>query len=333
MTPSNPTQPLRVRVSRTSDPAQGIRMLSLQPADAAGPLPAFEAGAHISVAVTLPDGQQDRRQYSLIDLEGSPNSHGTPAEYVIAVRLDESGRGGSRFMHQGLGVGDTVDILPPRNDFPLKPSSRRAFLIAGGIGVTPLASMAAACVAQGRPVRMVYAGRGKASMALAPELSALLGDSISLHCDEEVGGPIDLQSLFGEIRSEDEVYACGPTPMLDALIAEAARRQWAPDRLNFELFGAAKPLAGDGAFDLVLARTQRTLVVPADQSILDVLIAEGLDPLYDCKRGECGVCAVDVVSGEVDHRDYVLTDREKATNKVMHMCVSRCKGKTLVIDL
>ncbi|WKW30693.1 PDR/VanB family oxidoreductase [Pseudomonas viridiflava] len=254
----------------------------------------------------------------MIELSHRNGSDTPPEAYLIAVRLDEKGRGGSRYMHETLKVGDIIEITSPRNDFPMRDSGGRAFLIAGGIGVTPLASMAATCRFHGREVKMVYAGRDRASMALIDELQVLLGDRLFIHADTEVGAPMDIRRLFDQFNGDDDIHICGPTPLLDAMIAEAERRGWARDRLNFELFAPAVSAEGDTEFDIILASSERKLRIPVGKSILEVLIEEGCDPMFDCKRGECGVCSTGVIAGEVDHRDYVLTERERAANNVMY---------------
>lgn len=326
-------QTLRVRVSEATAVATGVRMFRLIAHDSDQQLPDFTPGAHISVSVQPEGAKRDWRQYSLIELSHRDGSGTRPEAYLIAVRLDEKGRGGSRYMHEALNVGDIIEITPPRNDFPMRDSGGRAFLIAGGIGVTPLATMAATCRFRGREVKMVYAGRDRASMALIDELQVLLGDGLFVHADTEVGAPMDIRRLFDQFNSNDDIHICGPTPLLDAMIAEAGRRGWARDRLNFELFAPAASAEGDTEFDIILASSERKLRIPVDKSILDVLIEEGCDPMFDCKRGECGVCSTPVISGEVDHRDYVLTERERAANNVMYPCVSRSKSAVLVLDL
>ncbi len=324
---------MQVRVSEATTAATGVRMLRLVAHEPDQLLPHFTPGAHIGVLVQPEGVKKDWRQYSLIDLSPRDGSDTHPEAYRIAVRLDEKGRGGSRFMHEGVNVGDIIEITSPRNDFPLRDSGGRAFLIAGGIGVTPLATMAATCRFHGRAVKMVYAGRDRASMALIDELQVLLGDGLFVHADTEVGAPMDIKRLFDQFNSNDDIHICGPTPLLDAMIAEAERRGWARDRLNFELFAPAVSVQGDTEFDVILASSERKLRIPVGKSILDVLIEEGCDPMFDCKRGECGVCSTAVVSGVVDHRDYVLTERERAANNVMYPCVSRSKSAVLVLDL
>ena len=295
-------------------------------------LPAFNAGAHVRVQVSLSAEQQDWRHYSLINPLPEAGATSAPTHYDIAVRREDEGRGGSRFMH-GLQVGDRLVIEPPKNDFPLHGGHAPVLLVAGGIGVTPLLSMAAELRAAQRPVRMVYAGRSRALLAFLPALQSLLGDALRVHADDEAGAPLDIAALLDGCASDEQVYMCGPKPMLDAVLAAAHARGWPPERVHFELFTAAAPEAGDQAFDVVLAQSGVTHRVAADQSILDCLIEHGCDPLFDCKRGECGVCAVPVIEGAIDHRDYVLSASEKAAGNVIQICISRALGPRLVLDL
>jgi ferredoxin-NADP reductase len=295
-------------------------------------LPPYAPGAHIRVEVQLPGGEQDWRHYSLINLSTDTQALKAPTEYVIAVRREDEGRGGSRYMH-GLQPGQVIRVASPKNEFPMSACNGQSVLLAGGIGVTPLMTMAASCVARQQAVRMVYAGRERTGMAFTEELQALLGPSLTLHVDAEAGGALDVDGLLDGCGAQDVLYVCGPQPMLNAVLEKTRARGWARDRVHFEVFNAPVQQSGDHAFELVLAASGKTLTVPADKSILDVLIDEGCDPLYDCQRGECGVCAVTFQEGEVDHRDYVLSDKEKQTGHVMHPCVSRCKGARLVLDL
>lgn len=324
--------PLTLRVAHTRQLSPLIRLLCLQAEDGAA-LPGYTPGAHIQVRVRLADGREDWRHYSLIELTGQEQARKTPASYTIAVRLEEAGRGGSRFMHEGLQEGSVVRVLPPRNDFPMHDGAPGAVLAAGGIGVTPLASMAAARRAAGQPVRMVYAGRQRSQMAFLDELQSLLGDALEVHADDERGAALDAQALVAACAADEHLYVCGPQVMLDAVLAAAQAQGMARERVHFELFAAPVAEAGDGAFEIVLAQSGQTLTVQAGQTILDCLLANGHDPMFDCQRGECGVCAVDVLEGEVDHRDYVLSPSEKDSNKVIQICISRAKSPRLVLDM
>ena len=309
-----------------------IRQLRLQAQDGAA-LPGFSAGAHIRVQVSLPDGTRDWRHYSLINLSSDVDTGAAVNEYRIAVRLENQGRGGSRFMHHGVNVGDLLTIEIPKNDFPLDHSSGCAVLLAGGIGITPLVSMAAQRVREHAPWRMVYAGRSRDVMAFLPELQAWGGDALRIHADLEQNAMLDVNVLLDGCGPQDHLYVCGPKPMLDAVLAATAARGWGHGRVHFELFSTPVVEAGDHAIEVVLAQSGRSITVPANQSILDALIDAGVDPMFDCKRGECGVCAVAVIEGEIDHRDYVLSNSEKAAGNVMQVCVSRCRGPRLVLDL
>lgn len=324
------TLQLRVVEARELNPL--IRMLRLR-ADDGRELPGYTAGAHIRVQVQLPDGKQDWRHYSLINFATARNATNAPAEYRIAVRREDDGRGGSRFMHERVKEGDLLSIEAPKNDFPLHTGPGGTVLVAGGIGVTPLASMAARRRAEDAPVRMHYAGRSRELMAFLPELQALLGDDLRVHADAEAGGPLDIDALLDDCPAGDRVYVCGPKLMLDAVLARTQARGWEHDRVHFELFTTPVVEEGDQAFEVELAQSGQRFTVPADQSILDCLIEHGCDPMFDCKRGECGVCTTAVLEGEIDHRDYVLSAREKAEGNVMQICISRAKGPRLVLDI
>jgi vanillate O-demethylase ferredoxin subunit len=328
--PAAATLDLRVVEARHLNPL--IRLFRLRAADGAA-LPGYTAGAHVRVKVTLADGSHDWRHYSLINPEPRQDATAAPAEYQIAVRREEEGRGGSRFMHERLQPGDTLTIEVPKNDFPLHEGGARAVLIAGGIGITPLLSMAARRRAEGAPVRMHYAGRSRELMAFLPELQGLLADDLVLHADVDAGAPLNVEALVDGCTADDQLYVCGPKVMLDAVLAATQQRGWTHERVHFELFTTPVLEEGDHAFEVELAQSGQRYTVPADQSILDCLIEHGCDPMFDCKRGECGVCATPVLEGEIDHRDYVLTAREKAEGNVMQICISRAKGARLVLDI
>lgn len=327
-----PTATLQLRVTEVRELNPLIRMLRLRAEDGR-PLPGFAAGSHIRVQVSLPDGKADWRHYSLINFATARNATNAPTEYVIAVRKEAEGRGGSRFMHEQLKEGDMLAVEAPKNDFPLHTGPGGTVLVAGGIGVTPLATMAARRRAEEAPVRMHYAGRSRDLMAFLPELQALLGDDLRVHADAEAGAPLDIDALLDSVPAGDRLYVCGPKVMLDAVLARTQVRGWDHDRVHFELFTEPVAEAGDQPFEVELAQSGQRFTVAADQSILDCLIENGCDPMFDCKRGECGVCAVPVIEGEIDHRDYVLTAREKAEGTVMQICISRAKGERLVLDL
>jgi vanillate O-demethylase ferredoxin subunit len=292
------------------------------------PLPSWQPGAHIDIQI--PGGGE--RSYSLISLNSDPDAGTRPTAYRLGVRLEDPSTGGSRFMHT-LKQGDQVHVTPPSNNFPLEPDHRPVVLVAGGIGVTPIVSMAGALAAEQRPFRFFYAGRKRQELAFLTEINALCADRLTIHADDEAGGFFDIKALMTSLKGGERLYCCGPLPMIETAIAVAKELGWEQGRLRFELFAAAAPREGDASFEVVLKSTGESFQIPPDKSILDVLIEAGKDPLHDCKRGDCGICQVTVLEGVPDHRDYILSDSEKADGKMMQICVSRSKTPRLVIDL
>jgi ferredoxin-NADP reductase len=323
--------PLSLQVASVEQLTPLVRQLRLRAPDGA-PLPGWQAGAHIQIQVSLPSGASDWRHYSLIDLAADTEATEAPSEYVIAIRREDTGRGGSRWVH-GLAVGATLTVRPPKNDFPLGAHAGTAVLVAGGIGVTPLASMAAQRLRQRLPVRLHYAGRSREHMALLPELQQRLGDTLALHLDDEAGAPLDVDALLARCTPDEVLYVCGPQVMLDAVLKRSEALGWPRERVHFELFAAPAADTGVQPYEVVLAQSGRQFTVAAGQTLLQALIDAGCDPMFDCQRGECGVCAVPVLEGVIDHRDFVLSQREKDAGNVIQTCVSRCKGARLVLDL
>ena len=291
-----------------------------------GALPLFTAGAHIKVTVTLPDGSAGERHYSLI------NSDGQDGGYDIAVQRETGGRGGSDFMHR-LAVGAALTVRGPVNDFPLAIGATRHVLIAGGIGITPILSMARALRAAGQPFELHYAARSPETMALRDAVEAACGKTAHLCFDG--GDPakgLDLERVVGRPEQGRHIYVCGPKGMIEAVLATAKRGGWPPANVHYESFGVA-PEAGDGAIEVVLFRSGRSIGVPAQQSILDALLAAGIDHPHDCKRGECSTCQVEVLEGTPDNRDFCLFGPDYDAGRLMCVCVSRAKTPRLVLDL
>lgn len=250
-------------------------------------LPGYAAGAHIRVQV----GGGDWRAYSLVNLTPDASAAGerAPERYLIAVRREDAGAGGSRWMHTQVRAGDTLRIAPPANAFALErnEASADAVLIAGGIGITPIASMAAELAARASRYALHYTGRSISQLAFVDELRALAGDHLHLYGDDEASDAsrFDLARLFATLTPGQPLYVCGPQGLIDAVIALATERGWPRERIRSELFAAAAPQAGDAAFEVELRQSGMTLTVAPAQTILDAMLDAGLDPLYDCKRG------------------------------------------------
>jgi len=304
-----------------------IRSFRLRAADG-GALPAVASGAHIQVQIP---GLAEPRCYSLVAL----SAEAAPTEYRLGVRREENSKGGSAWMHS-LSVGQTLTATGPKNEFPLHAAETgegTVVLIAGGIGITPLASHAAALAAAGRPFVLHYSGRSRSHLALLDELAALCGDALHLHADDEPASRLDVGQLLAGLSRDQHLYVCGPKGLIDSVLATAAHLGWPREKVHFELFVTGAPVAGDQAFELELRQSGLVLQVPADKTILEVLEAAGCDPMFDCRRGECGVCQAVVIEGSPDHRDYFLSEREKAEGKVIQTCISRACSARLVLDL
>ena len=318
------TTPLReMRVAGVRDVARDIREIELVAIDDA-PLDSFSAGAHVECAVVLPDGSPGLRAYSLV------NAPGEMDRFRIAVARSADSRGGSAYMH-GLKVGDALQVGRARNDFPLLLSAPHSLLVAGGIGVTPILAMARTLSHTGRPFQLHYVGRERALMAYADEIEALEGASLVTDGGDPAQG-LDLAAILANPPPACHLYVCGPRPLIEATLAAARSAGWTDRQLHFELFGGEAPLSGDRPFTVEFALSGVTAEVAVGQTILDVMEELNLDPIFDCRRGECGVCVVDVVSGEPDHRDMNLSEREKSAGQLICTCVSRAKGDRIVLN-
>lgn len=301
--------------------ADGV--LSLTLADPSGQdLPAWAPGAHIDLV--LP-GLGLTRQYSLC---GSPADR---SAWRIGVLRQPDGRGGSQYVHDMLQVGTCVEVRGPRNNFPLLPAKRYLF-VAGGVGITPILPMIEAAEADGRPWKLLYGGRSRASMAFLDEL-AVHGDRVRVHPQDEAG-LLPLAAVLAEPDQDRLVYCCGPEPLLAAVETWCAG--WPAGILHTERFAARVPEPPgreEAAFDVECRRSGRTLRVPPDRSILEVAEAAGVAPMSACREGVCGTCETRVLAGVPEHRDSLLTEQEREASESMMICVSRSSSARLVLDL
>ena len=302
-------------VDRRDAAADGVLALTLRH-PLGEQLPQWEPGAHIDVVL----GPGLERQYSLC---------GDPADrtaWRIAVLREPVGRGGSAHVHEQLGQGDKVRVRGPRNHFTLRPAPRYRF-IAGGIGITPILPMLAAAEAEGAEWTLLYGGRTRESMAFTEELSRY-GDRVTVAPQDETG-LLDLASVLDGVPEGTLVYCCGPGPLLDAV-----EERCPAGLLHVERFTPKEqPAAENTEFEVELAQTGTTVTVAPDVSVLDAVRASGVEVLFSCTEGTCGTCETDVLDGTPDHRDSVLTDEEREAGETMMICVSRCRGKKLVLDL
>jgi vanillate O-demethylase ferredoxin subunit len=317
---------LRVRVARISREAEDILSYELVPTGD-GPLPAFEAGAHLDVHV--PGGFV--RQYSLCN--DAEETH----RYVIAVQRDARGRGGSEAMHAGVREGDTLTISPPRNNFPLH-FARSYVLVAGGIGITPLLAMARVLQRTGADWRLTYCTRSPERTAFLPLLtSEPFAGRVQVHHDGgEPARALDLRTLLATRPPGARLYCCGPAGLMRAVREAASATQWPKEKVHFESFSAEGTAAAlgveDSDFEVTIRSTGQVLRVPRGQSVLNVLRRNGLKVPSDCEAGSCGTCVTRVCEGQPEHRDSFYT-QEPAGEGRMLVCVSRAKSRRLVLDL
>jgi vanillate O-demethylase ferredoxin subunit len=316
---SESDQTIDVLVKSITYEAEDVISLDLRPAGDAE-LPAFTAGAHIELHLRngLP------RNYSLANPQWEWH------RYYVTIQKDAASRGGSLFIHEQIRAGDIIRISPPRNNFALHEDAAHSVLIAGGIGITPIWCMIQRLAALGRSWRLIYATRTRRRAAFLDEIMAL--EHVHLHVDDESAGAlINLDAVVRDAPPNTHFYCCGPLPMLAAF--ERATTDVPPDQVHVEYFSAREPVEASGGFDVVLARSGRTVFVPQDSTILDALLAAGIDVGHSCLEGVCGTCETKVLEGIPDHRDVVLSPRERATNKTMMICCSGSKSGRLVLDL
>lgn len=319
MTDGPDRERLELVVDRVTDEADDIISIVLRNLGS-GELPPWEPGAHIDIA--LPSGLS--RQYSLC---------GNMAEsdhYEIAVLREDDGRGGSRELHETARPGRRFAVGAPRNNFRFEDAPDYLFL-AGGIGITPLLPMVTAAEAAGESWKLVYGGRSRSSMAFLDRL-ARHGANVVVVAEDECGRP-DFEALLKETTAATLVYACGPAGML-AAVSEAFEAQPVAAALKVERFAADGPVDVTGdAFEVELARTGATVTVPPQCGILEVVRERIPNVPYSCEEGYCGECETPVLEGDPDHRDTYLTDEERESGETMMICVGRCRGPRLVLDL
>lgn len=317
----NPSQwhPATVRAHRDLSPT--VREFEIRPEGGVRP---WTVGSHLNLRVPIA-GRDETRSYSLVGLPGDPEV------YRIAVKLAAPSRGGSRHLWS-LETGAELEVGEPANHFELPLGAPQYLLIAGGIGITPIAGMALLLQARGADVRLLYAARSAAEFALYDTLRAALGERLQTAADD-ANERIVFADQIAHLHPQALLLTCGPLTLLDAVRAAWAQSGRPAENLRFETFGNSGAAANE-SFWVRLPRHGLELTVPADRTLLDVLNDAGVDTLFDCRRGECGLCAVDIVEaqGRVDHRDVFFSAHEKQAGQRLCACVSRVSGGGLVLD-
>ena len=292
-------------------------------------LPEFTAGSHLEISL----GNGLVRHYSLLNNPVERN------RYQIAVSLDVNSRGGSKYIHHKIRVGDRLNTSYPRNNFPLNEANEYCF-IAGGIGITPILSMIHYCQAHNKKWRLFYTTRNKQRAAFYEFLPELGYENVVTHCNDEHDGQyLDIKSIIDSLSAEEQVYCCGPNPLMSSVRDYGVNIS---ERLNFEWFSA--PIAPtskttesgnseSGDFTVRLAKSGCNVEVKSCQSILEAIEEHGIEVPFSCRAGICRACECKVLDGEPDHQDMILSDSEKQANSSMLICVSRAKSKLLELDI
>jgi tetrachlorobenzoquinone reductase len=312
---------MELLVTKAWDDGRDVRCFELRAPDGAD-LPPFTAGAHIDLAL----GEGLIRQYSLLN---APSEHD---RYVIAVARAEASRGGSIWLHDHLKSGDRIEVAAPRSHFVLREDAAHSVLFAGGIGITPIWCMIQRLQALGKSWELHYAARDRDGATLLADIEGLGHDAATFYFTRAPGGArMDMDAIVDAASEGTHFYCCGPGGMLDSFRTACA---WTPpDRVHFEQFTAAQPVATDGGFVVELAKTKREVQIEPGETILDALNRAGLRTVSSCREGVCGSCETAVLAGTPDHRDAVLTDAERAEGKTMMICCSGSLSKRLILDL
>lgn len=314
---------IRVRVAEVAPVAERIKRFRFV-AEHGGPLPNFSGGAHVSVM--MDDGiRRIRNPYSLI------SSPYTSDFYEISVLRTEDSRGGSRFMHERVKAGDELTISRPVNLFPIHQLGKKHILIAGGIGITPFMAMTQQLAGSGCRFELHYAMRSETFGAYGAHLKDLYGDRIALYRSAN-GERIPIAGLLEGQPLGTHLYVCGPERMIDGILEAGRSAGWPEENLHCERFLA--PPSGT-PFTIRLERSGMDVRVGEHESMLEAIEAAGVEPSYLCRGGVCGQCETQVLAcdGTIEHNDHYLTEKEKASGEKIMICMSRFRGRDLVLDL
>jgi vanillate O-demethylase ferredoxin subunit len=298
-------------VDSVSDVSENIRRIVLRPEC---PCP-VRPGEHVDVRTTI-EGEEHVRSYSVVDA-ADDGTH-----LALSVFRTPTSRGGSVFMHS-LRPGQVLEITRPLQNFPLRIGAPAYVLLAGGIGITAIAGMAALLGRLGADYRLIYVARSRDAMAYVDDLAAMHGDRLEAHVDAE-GTSLDVQALVGSVPGDAELYMCGPIRLMVAVRRAWIERELDPTSLRYETFGNSGWYQPE-PFTVRIPRLGVEASVGSDESVLEALQREGVDMMFDCRKGECGLCQVKVLelAGRIDHRDVFYSDRQKEPNTKMCCCVSR----------
>lgn len=285
-------------------------------------LPEFTGGSHIIVKMT-------NTLSNAYSLSSSPNKRNF---YQVCVRKEDTGKGGSLFMHNHLKIGDKIEISSPKNLFPLVKSDAKHILIAGGIGITPFIPQLEELNERDANYELHYAFRAPEHGALVDELK---NSAHQNNCYYYIGSHnefLELDSLISKQPKGTHFYVCGPQSLIDAMISSCHRHHCADETIHFEQFSASQPSHAE-SFTVTLAKSNREVTVDADETILQAVEKIGITVECLCREGVCGTCETAILAGEAQHFDQYLDDDEKSSQRSLMICVSRAQGKSITLDL
>lgn len=313
-----------VKVSEITEVATAIKKFRLESLGAS--LPPFSAGAHVTVAMSLPNGRTLRNSYSLMG-----DRRDTSRGYEISVLRTENSRGGSAFLHEAVKIGSTLSITGPSNLFPLDLRGKKFVLLAGGIGITPIMAMADQLAELNLPFELHYGFRSRKMAAFADHLAEKYRGCVHFY-DQSQQKMIPMRDILRHQKLGTHLYVCGPAPMIEAALAMGKECGWPPAHLHSEFFQSP---AGGAPFQAILTKSGKTIKVGEDQSLLEAIEEAGIDAPYLCRGGACGECAckVTALDGVIEHKDHVLSQAERTNGKQILICVSRVQGTSISLDL
>ena len=312
---------IQVEITKAEATATGVMKYEFTHVDGTD-LPAWTAGAHLDIVVA----PEFLRQYSM---SGDPADRST---YQIAVLREDAGRGGSKLMHRIFTQGRRIFISPPINHFPLAPEATKTILMGGGIGITPMVAMAHELHAQGRDFEMHYSGRSRAAMGLLDDIQSFAwADRVSIYVSDE-GSRADLNTVLSGYTPGWHVYTCGADRYMSAVMDTAEALGFPEEARHLEYFSVPEqPEYVNHDFTLRLAKSGKDLHVPANKTATDVLQEHGIAIDVKCSDGICGVCKCGLISGAVEHRDFVLSKAQRGTAVIL--CQSRAQQKDGIIEV
>lgn len=317
---------MKLQVSHIRNETESIKAFELKAPDGRD-LPAFTPGAHIDITLDLPNGRQELRSYSLAC---DPANR---SRYEIAVLHLPDGRGGSAYMNSQVGEGQILSCSEPTNAFPLYDKASEHILIAGGIGITPILSMAHALRSKGADFQLHYSARTEAHMAYRDLAQDLADDAFYPYFSHSQNPTrMEIAEFLGDPQTGRHVYVCGPYSLIQMVLRSARALGWSNHNVHRESFGARTDIL-DNAIDVELMLSGMTIRIEPGTTILDALLDAGAFVSYECKRGECGACQTRVVEGEIIHRDICLTEKQRREEQLMCTCVSWAQTERLVLEV